>query len=332
MLWFLLFVVPSFVGPEACRECHSAQFRKQSASNHATALRPAAQTPLAEWLGSVPLRERSGVEFAYAPSDSGVMVTITKGKDRLEALIEWAFGSGVQAITPVGRFRGSYFEHRISWYTEPGHPARTIGHPGEPSRSPERALGQMQNLETITRCFGCHATAVKDGPDISAMLPGVTCERCHGPASDHVRGPSRENIVSHSGRSAAASIQLCAECHRGPEGSKLSPQPERDDPVSIRFQPVGLLASKCYKASETLSCVTCHDPHENLVRDSSHYVARCLSCHAESTRTGSRCGREQNRDCLPCHMQRSSPLPFLTFTDHRIRVYSMMPATFPPPQ
>ena len=33
------------------------------------------------------------------------------------------------------------------------------------------------------------------------------------------------------------------------------------------------------------------------------------------------CRRNQRQDCLPCHMRPAHPLPNLTFTDHRIRIY-----------
>ena len=171
----------------------------------------------------------------------------------------------------------------------------------------------VQDAATITRCFECHATGVKAGPDLREMIPGVTCERCHGPGATHSARPTLNNIVRLSKLNASQSVQFCAECHRSAAAGL-------EDPVSIRFQPVGLMASKCYRVSGALSCVTCHAPHENLVRDSSFYTARCLGCHsANGNRPTVSCKRATRQDCLPCHMKRASPLPFLTFTDHRIR-------------
>ena len=144
------------------------------------------------------------------------------------------------------------------------------------------------------------------------MIPGVTCERCHGPGAAHSARPTLNNIVRLSKLSATESVRFCAECHR-------SAAAEPQDPVSIRFQPLGLMASKCYQVSGALSCVTCHAPHDDLVHDSGFYIARCLGCHASNGgRPAVSCKRAARQDCLPCHMKRASPLPFLTFTDHRI--------------
>jgi hypothetical protein len=309
----LLALAAPFIGSEGCQKCHPTEFRQQSVSNHAASLRPAAQTDLAALLNARPLRERSGVEFSYAPTSDGVRVSITQGRSRVDALLEWAFGAGAQAITPVGRHGGRYFEHRLSWYREAGHGARTLGHPGDASLAPARALGIPQDAATITRCFNCHATAVKPGPDLNEMLPGVTCERCHGSGGAHAAQPSATNIVKLSRLSAVESVQFCAECHRS-DGAL-------DDPATIRFQPVGLIASRCFEASGTLSCITCHSPHADASRDSGFYTERCLTCHATGGSPIRQCRRAARQDCLPCHMSRQALSPFLTFTDHRIRVY-----------
>src|SRR5690606_24995573 len=101
-----------------------------------------------------------------------------------------------------------------------------------------------------------------------------------------------------------------------------SEMPELDDPTSIRFQPVGLMASRCFKASGTLSCLSCHDPHEDARPASDpSYTRVCLSCHKPETQGSTECRRAAKENCLPCHMQAASPEPHLRFTDHRIRVY-----------
>ncbi len=304
---------PGYVGAAACRPCHPAQFASQANSQHARALRPMGDTDIPERLAAQPLAERSGVSFAYARQPGGLSVTITKADQRVEALFEWAFGSGAQAVTPVGRRRGAFVEHRISYYRASDHAGRTIGHSGRPSATVEAALGIRQDATTITRCFACHATAVRPGPDLTSMLPGVTCERCHGPGALHVRAPQQEPLQR------TASVTLCAQCHRSPEAQGTAP--EAQDPATVRFQLVGLSRSACFRQSQRLTCVTCHNPHQDAARTPEPYVKICAGCHAAPSAANAACGRNNGQSCLACHMQKSTPLPQLTFTDHRIRVY-----------
>lgn len=85
--------------------------------------------------------------------------------------------------------------------------------------------------------------------------------------------------------------------------------------------------SKCYRESKTLTCLTCHSPHNEpkpgQVVD--HYKAACLKCHQQAE-----CKVDERRrqlespvnDCVHCHMPRSpTEIPHLAFTHHRISKY-----------
>lgn len=324
-----------YVGPEPCRNCHPAEFAAQSNSRHNSALRPIVDTPLASLLAEAVIRERSGVSFEYTKGPDDLLLSVILSRKRIDANLHWAFGAGAQAYTPVGFRNGSYFEHRVSFYTTAGRPGRTMGHPGEASLSLESALGLVQNPETIYLCFNCHATGVKPGPDLTEMRAGVSCERCHGPGAAHLnaaeagrsRTELRRSVVALSGLTAGESVRFCAGCHQSPSLSPSTVASAVKDPLSIRFQPIGLTASSCFQKSGKLSCVTCHNPHENVRKESEFYVARCVGCHEPATTVvrSTACGLSKRENCLPCHMQRRSPAEYLSFTDHRIRVYDNFP-------
>ena len=85
-------------------------------------------------------------------------------------------------------------------------------------------------------------------------------------------------------------------------------------------------ASRCYQASDRLTCTTCHDPHhapqENEQR--AHYRAACLACHEEAAcRAPPMMRAEKNQDdCAACHMPASKvEIPHLAFTHHRIAIH-----------
>lgn len=266
-----------FVGAQVCGKCHTLQHQRQSASRHARSLQPILRSPLAELLTARTFRERSGLSFEYKVVDQGLAVTVRKPEgriaqlleDKVSAILEWTFGAGAQGLTPVGRFENNYLEHRVSFYPRLNALALTQGHPLGDVRSSREGLGILQTPETAYGCFSCHATGVKRGaagPDLSAMRPGVECERCHGPGAEHVASAGSPNLgaekkIANPGRlDSAGVIEMCGECHRLPESAKVPLEPEKDDPFSVRFQPIGLLASRCFRESGTLSCLTCHPP------------------------------------------------------------------------
>ena len=226
---------------------------------------------------------------------------------------------GALAYTPVGLRDSGYFEHRVSWYSASDRPGMTLGHSAAPPARLEDALGEMSSAHNAFRCFNCHATNVKPGPDLSGMEAGVKCERCHGAGQPHIENPKVKMLLP-SRASAKETVAFCAECHRSPAPGAVNGEPERADALSIRFAPVGLLASRCFIESGTLTCLTCHDPHENASRDAGFYTAKCITCHSRSTEVKGSCPRATKTDCLPCHMAKGTPVPDLTFTDHRIRV------------
>ena len=281
------------MGSQACKECHPSEFDRQTRSHHAQALRP---------IGDSPLRS----------------ITIDVEGLPEKPVLEWAFGAGAQGITPVGRLGGQYFENQLSYYSRLQGFATTFGHPAHPAM-PIAKLGVLQDSKTITHCFSCHATDVRPGPDLRTMQPGIQCERCHGPGSAHIADPSRRELLNPGRLTPAAQAQVCGECHRV-AGPDTGDEPELENPVNVRFAPIGLMASRCFRESKTLACTTCHDPHENArPRTDSSYNRQCIACHVGGR---SRAHIASAGDCLTCHMKQASLGPYLWFTDHRIRVYS----------
>ncbi len=239
------------------------------------------------------LRERGGTTYSF--DSRGVRID-REGESRYFP-IAWLFGAGHYARTPLLQHEGRWIEQRLSWYAAPGRLSLTPGHPLQPAATYEHAMGIVQSERNTERCFGCHKTGER---------PGVHCESCHGQQGQH---PTAKTI--RRDRSVAA----CATCHRSPVRDYASPEPEIEDPLSIRFAPVGFTVSQCYtKSKQGFDCVSCHNPHQSVAA-STTYDPTCQGCHA--TKSQSECPRQP--DCASCHMPKSTPVPYLTFTDHRIR-------------
>lgn len=271
-------------------------------SAHALSLRPVLETEFAKSLPDRSIGEaRGGFLLSYVARAGGLDVMAERNGRKASARIEWAFGAGNQGVTPVAIAEGRWLEHRISYYTDPGRFDLTLGHAAGVSRSPQAAIGVEQRDETIRACFACHATVAKT--ELRVEKAGVDCVRCHAGAREHALGGKLP--VNPAKLTAMKSTELCAACHR-----LTPPNGNTNDPLNIRFQPLRLIKSRCFQSGR-LTCGTCHRAHENARRmDASFYRDKCVSCHAKPHDKG---------DCLTCHMPKSSPAPYLTFTDHFIR-------------
>jgi hypothetical protein len=84
--------------------------------------------------------------------------------------------------------------------------------------------------------------------------------------------------------------------------------------------------SRCYQASGTLTCTTCHNPHADLDGEArvAFYRERCLSCHEQSCglEAAERRRRRPDDHCAACHMPSSETnIQHVAFTHHRIGLH-----------
>ncbi len=316
-----------YVGSQACASCHPSEFEKQSASHHAHALRPMEGS----LIGAALLKSGQSPDGRLRYEQRAGHILVHEEGVSQPVILQWAFGAGAQGSTPVGILGDQFIEHRFSYYARLAGLAPTFGHAPRVA-TPIAELGILQDKRTITSCFNCHATGVQRSNNefsLASLRPGVQCERCHGPGSVHIqtaehggsKEEARKEVVNPGRLPAKAQIEVCGQCHRLPT-PETGAEPELEDPVTVRFAPIGLLASRCFRAGKTISCITCHDPHADaLTRTDTAYSEKCLSCHATDHKPVKLCRRAQKENCLSCHMQQARLTPHLQFTDHRIRIY-----------
>jgi hypothetical protein len=292
------------------------------------------------------------VLWSYRYRD-GQLRLARKAKGKVEeCILEYAFGSGRHATTFVSVIDPkipAILEHRLTYYTQEAALGITPGHIAFPRPSWLNDHGGVLPPEGSFRCFRCHATVLSahDGEpsiDEAMMIPNVSCENCHGPGRAHVEAARRGAPDSElalpfgpEGWTADSLMTLCGACHRHPsEAGSFVIRPE--EVHLVRFQPVGIMQSKCYTESGgAFSCVTCHDPHARVSGDRPAYDTICLSCHSgagpavgpagTTTRpagragtNGSICPVSPRSRCVECHMPRVDSGQFILFSDHWIRV------------
>lgn len=309
-----------YVGAEVCGRCHPAQYRRQSASEHASALFPAAKHPMAASFSSrVPLRRAPGYDYRIVLDNRGLLVRVASADGAIVLPLEWAFGAAGQAVTFVTRTGPSqYLEFYFTYFTATAQMGVTPGQEKIEVRNLEEAAGFVHRDLDGVQCFECHSTGPVDisGGVFRPHEAGVRCEACHGPGGDHARDPRSGSIRNPRRLSSDALNDLCGKCHRLPPAKGAAF--DWNNPWNVRFAPAYLSQSACFRNSKgRLSCLTCHDPHGPLRRnDAAHYNAVCAACHtaAHPDRT--------MLDCTGCHMPEVSPREPLRFRNHWIQVTS----------
>jgi tetratricopeptide (TPR) repeat protein len=103
-----------------------------------------------------------------------------------------------------------------------------------------------------------------------------------------------------------------------------------DDSMRLVGHVEQMHASKCYIESETLTCVTCHDPHAPPDHSNSlaYFREKCYQCHQDED-----CGQthekrlsENQNDCSKCHMPRGDTnVSHFALHDHRIGIHRDQP-------
>lgn len=245
--------------------------------------------------------------------------------------IDVVIGAGVYAQSSAG-WEGSKLVRLQAHYLTPAdHWTLNPGTDPVPTR-----------LLVSNRCLECHATYFEPDPAVTPafnrdhrsihhnrdnFMLKMHCEKCHGPAQAHVdyfKNPQpgvdfTKLIVNPAKLDRERQIQVCGLCHSG-VGELLAPsftyQPGDDLTQFIRFDEDELAGaglhsnnvyllkqSRCFQASETMTCSTCHDSHRNQRGDLRGFSQSCLKCHqTEDCPQELRLGANIADNCIDCHM------------------------------
>lgn len=252
---------------------------------------------------------------------------VTDGTNTITLPIQWGFGIGAQ--TWVLEYQGKLYESLVSYYPAIRGLDVTTGDEGLRPNTLEQAMGRELTQHDITACFGCHASnAISNGKlDLESLQPGLTCEHCHVGASTHAlnvpQGELHAPLKDLSKLSSEEVSEFCGQCHRTWETVVRN---RWRGLVNSRFQPYRLINSKCYDSTDPrISCLACHDPHQDLVREDSSYDGKCLACHGPSPHptpaSSVKACPVAKANCVSCHMPKIKlPPGHMTFTDHQIRI------------
>lgn len=273
--------------------------------------------------GGIVEMQQSGSDFFQAAYVNGV----EKKRQRFDMVI----GSGTKGQSYASWINNNLVQLPITYFTSTGQWCNSPGYPNK----------MAFNRPITSRCLECHATYAEvtspegkepEAFDKNRLILGVDCEKCHGPAQKHVdyhtQHPADKKaqfVINPSKLTRWQSLDLCVLCHGGrlqktkpsfqfTVGNRVNDFFVHDtvsmDAVNIDVHgnQYGLMAaSKCFKNSATLTCITCHNTHENEQGKTAVFAARCISCH-NPEHGGAECkiaktaGVDISKNCTSCHM------------------------------
>jgi nitrate/TMAO reductase-like tetraheme cytochrome c subunit len=325
-----------YAGSEKCASCHKNIYKDNVHTAHYLTTRPAIEKYIK---GSF---DSGNNAFVYDPDvtvkmekrDSGLFqVLYYKGIERKTLRFDIVIGSGAKGQSFMSWNNNRLTQLPITYFTAPNQWANS---PGFPSKV-------LINRPITSRCLECHSTYVykTSAPDSDPeefdhkqIIYGVDCEKCHGPGAKHVefqtqnpKDTTGKFIINPARLSRIQNLELCALCHGGrmqktkpsftfTAGDKLSDyfmndsvssNAVSDGYVDVHGNQYGMLkASKCFRMSATLTCTSCHNPHENERGKIALFSQRCISCHKDVhdhfTKINNTPVLAINKNCIDCHM------------------------------
>jgi hypothetical protein len=320
-----------FAGSETCVRCHRAIYEQHLQSfHHLTSARANKQTLKGDFDSANRFYFNDHLFIAAErKQDSFYQTAYSNGIPKLSRPFNIVVGSGKRGQTSIYWFQQYLFELPLTYFTETN----------EWTISPGYSRKVAFNRSITSRCLECHSTYFQEitNKDSKAdefsktnFILGVECEKCHGPALEHIafhdKNPAEKighAILNPAKFSRTQRLDLCRLCHGGAlskskpsfsfqTGDKLFDffQQNTGKPVSeldVHGNQYGMLAaSKCFQHSE-MTCLSCHDAHKNESMLAMQFYVKCETCHKSETHNTCKLAATVKQDflrsnCINCHM------------------------------
>lgn len=324
--------VPAGLGGVSCIDCH----RTRGLSQPDTDMGQAIQWPL----HNNTLNTHSDLTFHRGrylytvKTQSGhSLYSVSDGAQTISIPILWSVGTPAQ--TWILQYHGRMYESLVSYYPsnrELNFVAGldvTVGDEQLSPRTLQEAIGRPLSAQGVKTCFRCHSSnAVVDHKlNLAGLTPGVDCAHCHTDSDAHLASMLNESTTAIyppnlKNLSTQQISDFCGQCHRSFDEVVRNGW---RGPSNVRMQPYRLALSQCYNGTDPrISCIACHDPHQEVVSNTRFYDSKCLACHSPKASTKPPYARVcpvAKSNCVTCHMPRVKyPGGHFIFTDHYIRI------------
>lgn len=331
-----------FTGSESCRTCHEDFFELWADSFHGLALQEF--DPGFPSRNLTPQMDSIRINSSDYRIEDNLIIEKT-GEVTRKHEIKYAMGGKNVYYFLTERDRGhlqvlpvAYDANRKEWYDTTASMVRHF-----PDQRDEPVDWTDRSLTFNTSCYNCHVSQLSTNYDLpgdsyetSWLEPGINCEACHGPGSEHIKAfqdyeegaPYADlKIIDTKKFNTQQRSEMCAPCH-----AKMYPLSTGYKPGERLFDHYGLhtlehidfypdgrdlgenftytpwMLSPCAKSGE-LDCVYCHTSSGRNRFTGEQADQACAPCHQEevndpaahsfheASSTGSR--------CITCHMPRT---------------------------
>ncbi|MEO6229226.1 MAG: cytochrome c3 family protein [Ferruginibacter sp.] len=321
-----------FAGSATCVTCHKEIYESHIKTAHYLDSRPASKEFIK---GSFKKGENKfiynkGMEVVLQEKENRYFQTAyISGAEYQSEAFDIVIGSGRKGQTYLYWNNNSLFQLPVSYYTPLNNWCNSPGY----------STSFINFNRTIpAQCVECHTTFAKvteeDNTlpvyDKNNIIYGIDCERCHGPAADHVAFQSAhpeektaKYIISTKLLNRQQRLDACALCHSGSReplkpafsfnvGETLNDYSNAkysSDSIStldVHGNQYGLLASsKCFQMSQ-MDCSSCHNVHVNEANNAALFSQRCTTCHTQVNHTSFSFTEDKKEvvqnNCIDCHM------------------------------
>ena len=354
----------AYIGTEKCVVCHADQHQSYLATTHSIAVErtnvskePGGQSFQHPFSGFTYEVERREGQLRHRERMRGA-----EGQARqvTDVPITLSIGSGTHGKSYLYRDGPFWAQSPLSWYRETGKWAMSPGYEAPLHVSFRRNVGTG-----CLFCHVGNIDRKQGNPfDFDIVETTIGCERCHGPGQLHEEkhrlrdqnaaatnnaavAEADDTIVNPANLSRSLSEAICQQCHlQTAAKSHRSGKDEwdfrpglkltdfridyqyrlGDDTMKIVGHVEQLHQSACYQQTETLSCVTCHNPHAPVTpaQRIDHHREICLSCHQDESCQKPRPERIELADnsCYQCHMPKAdTEVVHTAFHHHRIGIH-----------
>lgn len=294
------------------------------------------------------------VEIVMEKSDSGYYQSYySNGKKLFSQRFDITVGSGRKAQTylyyndrkKISQLPISYFTSQNSWANSPGFPE---DHPKFDRNVPSYCMGCHSSFIEVKQTYT--GVVMQEEFEKGMIVYGIDCERCHGPARDHVKyqtnhpqAKESKFMTKISTLNRTQQTDMCALCHSGFRDVQQSlfnfkpgdnlvnyyiPEYGRIDTANLDVhgnQTQLMLASKCYQLSNNLTCNSCHNVHVKERDDLSALSQRCITCHKQVEHsfinTDKKFTDAIQHNCIDCHMPLKASAAITMLTNQKKDVY-----------